>query len=764
MADYELLSKITGFSIYIKDEYISAVSNGYTYATPFVCRVNLAANTSPAQILNGCSLVWSFGDGTYKNNTYIIDNNLQTESQIYNWPGIYELKLSVTSNDGLSSKTFSKTLNIANYSTDSLEWVYTGWSDLLSANVAAGAVFHGFQSCKPGNLDASLPLTFRYTTSTTLSEKISFDLYSENSSSQPWDVPTYENKYANLRPRWRFLDIDENIITNIKPASGQIFPIIIDASGRVPGQPGYVDSQQTVVGYTGTLDFYYIDDIPSLTYNGGFSVSVPTLWVTSNTNLYPNYQDKNDSTQPSYSNSVVTLSSYFYVKNLSADHFKITVNGGNINIPTTLWPQITGNFFITINSSTSASDDSYKDKVLLNCPITYSNTSIILSSSNGAATFAASSFNFSRKDSYNRDTGGFYKNTFYTLNNNSNLLSTGTLSTEFIATTLSATTIVEPSANALSGYNPSTRVAAANATANTLRVIPISGHSNYVIKDFNKSYFVRKINEDFNYGAQLKTYALQPTIAANDNLFAFLSAMAGDSYTADDTFGTKIYERISNFTLNIQDIDTAGVNELYSLSELINNQFDNYNFNPPPVLKRAFDLFSVSHERLWGTREKYNTNFNNAEYHTNLGTSLTAYNIDTAIVSAGQKIVLNDIYNSNYYELIEVPAITSYAAVTAANMQAYFSLTATYPLTSYPLSAFFGWGVKTPVKQYYKFWVYKDSYSNTPTNNSIDWSTKTDGLSTTLSETTSSIAEWYKDGGTLENIYSYYLYKGLDLL
>lgn len=763
MADYELLSKISGFTVYIENNYTTPVSSGYVTATPFVCRVNLDSNTSPAQILNGCSLIWSFGDNTYDSATTLVENILQSNAHFYNWPGRYQVKLSVTSNDGLSSVTFSEALSVVNYCTDSIEWVYTSWSDLSSNNLSAGAVYHGFQSCKPGNIDADLPLTFRFTSSTTLSDRISFDLYSQNSLSQPWDVPTYDNKFANLRPRWRFLNVNDEIISSIKPATDQITPIIIDAHGRVPGQPGFVESAQKVVGYTGTLDFYYIDDIPSLSYNGSYSVTTPTIWVVSNTNFYPNYQDKNDANNPSYSNSVVSLSSYFYVKNLSANYYKVTINGGNIAIPTTLWPQVTGNFFITVNSSISGTTG-YSDKVLLNYPINYSNTPIYITSINNALSFAVSSFNFSRKDSYNRDIGGFYKNIFYTLNANSSSLSSGNLTTQILISAASATTIVEPPPDALSGYNPNTRVAAATATANTLRVISLTGFSTHSIKDFNKNYFVRKINEDFNYGEQLKFYALQPTIAENSNLFAFLSAIAGSSYTTEDNFGTKSYERISNFVSNIQDVDTAGVNELYSLAELINNQFDNYNFNPPPVLKRAFDLYSIPHERLWGTREKYNINFNNAEYHTNLGTSLTAYDINTAIVSAGQKIVLNDIFTSNYYELLEVPSINSYASVTAANMQGYFSPSATYPLTAYPLSAFFGWGVKTPVKQYYKFWVYKEGFSNAPTNNSIDWNTKTDGLSTTLSESNSSITEWYKDSGILENIYSYYIHKGLDLI
>ena len=241
----------------------------------------------------------------------------------------------------------------------------------------------------------------------------------------------------------------------------------------------------------------------------------------------------------------------------------------------------------------------------------------------------------------------------------------------------------------------------------------------------------------------------------------FLSAIAGDNIHPDENFGTVVYEKISNFVSNNNDLHTCNVDQLYSLADLINNSFDNFNLTVPPALKREFDLYSAPHERLWGNREKYNTNFNVLTDHTNLGVELTAYNINTAIISAGQKIVLNDIFNSNFYEVLEVPVVTSYASVTARNLNTYFSPTATYPLSSYPLSAFFGWGVKTPVRDYYRFYYYNPVFTNIPVNNLIDWNTRTEGLSTTLSETASSVDEWYKDGGILENIYSYYISKGL---
>jgi hypothetical protein len=765
MADFEALSKISSFSIYVEDVYTSSVSQGYTHATPFVARINLTSGSSPAEILNSCTLIWSFGDGTIYQIQDVENSVLQSTSHTYNWPGQYEVKLSAISNDGVSSITFSKTLSVVNFCGDTLQWDFSSWDGLSSTNLSAGAVPHGYQSCPPGPLNEATPITFRFTTSTTLSDRISFDLYSQNSLSQPWDVPTYENKYANLRPRWRFTDLDGNIISNVRPTIDQLQAVLIDKNGATPFAPGYDSSTETVVGYTGAIDIYYIDDIPSLNYSGtNFTVNAPLIWINYNNQAYPNYQDKNDNSFQSFSNNTVSLTSLFYIKNLSADHFNITVNGGNINLPSTLWPSTSGTFFVTINSVSATNTlSNFANKTLLNYPVSSSPIAISTSVS-GAATFKDSTFNFSRTDSLGRDTGGFYKNIFYTLSNASSLLSSGSLTASFEAVAPNFTTIIEPDPDPLSGYNPFTRVAAATSTAGTLQVISVTGSSLHTFIDFDKTYFVRKINENFNYGAQLQAYALQPTIASNNNLFTFLSAIAGNSYTTEDNFGTKAYEKISNFVINTQDIDNSNVNSLYSLAKIIDNEFDDYNLNPPPVLKRAFDLFSTPHERLWGTREKYNTDFNNKLYHVNLGTALTAYNINTTIVSAGQKIVLNSIFESSFYELLEVPVINSYASVTAANMQSYFTSGMTYPLTAYPLSSFYGWGVKTPVANYYKFWVFNDVYNNVTVNNLIDWNNNADSLSTTLSESNSSVEEWYRDGGILENIYSYYIYKGLDLL
>ena len=731
-------------------------NSGYTFATPMVCSLSTIESVPLATILNQFNLVVAFGNNITVEINQPTNSQLITEPIIFNWPGTYEVKLSVIPKNGCPVYTFTKIFSAFNYIVDSINWDYSDWPELTTTALASGALFHGFQSCEPGNLGSPRDLTITYSTSNTNSANLIFNFYSENSLSQPWELSTTNNKYAQLRPRWRFLNSDNNIIDNIVDTAPT--PVYITSTGVSSNNISGVH-----VGYTGNIKFKYIDDIPSLNYKQGtgWSVQTPKIWVTYNTLNIPNLQDNNDSFAPSYSNSKLQLSAYYYVKNLSATHFNITLNGGSIPFPKTIWPDTNNEFIVTLNSNILSAYNNYSDKTLLNYPLqNISGQTVRVKTIPAiAGTITNSNFTFSRYDSLGRDTGGFYKNSLATLPLSSISLSSGSLTTTLFVSAQKITTINEPPPYN-GNYTLSTRIAQATLY-NSLSSLTLSGNTVFNITNFYKKYFTRKINENFNYGAQLKNYALQPFIADNNNLFLFLSAIAGDNIHPGENFGTVAYEKISNFVLNNNDIHTCNVEQLYSLTDLINNSFDDFNLTIPPALKREFDLYSAPHERLWGNREKYNIDFNVLSNHTNLGVELTAYNIDTAIVSAGQKIVINDILNSNFYELLEVPIITSYASVTARGLSTYFSPFATYPLSSYPLSSFFGWGVKTPVKNYYKFYYYNPAFSNTPVNNLIDWNSRTEGLSTTLSETVSSIDDWYKDGGILENIYSYYISKGL---
>ena len=743
-------------SITLKETTTSTpITSGYTYATSIQGVVGSPIGVSPADVLNNFSLFVFFGNSQEIEINQVTSNTLITFPITYNWPGAYEVKLVVVPKNGCALSTFTKTFTAVNYVTDKLTWNNSNWPDMTPLNINNGAVYHGFQSCLPGPLNNATALTFNYTISNLLSSNIIFNLYSENSLSQPWEA-VLNNKYAQLRPRWRFTDLNNNYTSSISAFNST--PIYIDPLGNISDSVNGI-----LVGYTGTVDFYYIDDIPSLNYNNGFVYPVlPTLWVIYDTINISNSQDKNDGGAPSYSNSTVILSSYFYVKNLSADHFNITVNGGSISLPETAWPDTDTTFIATINSAITSSS-SFSNITLLNYPLlgTLNSTIFATVTPSAAATVYTSGFNFNRYDSVSRDSGGYFKNIISTLPLSSLLLSSGTLSTTLTLSAQILKTIIEPPP-AIGGYYTASN--AYNNITYALSTVSLKGITSFNVNNFYKNYFVRKINENFNYGSQLQSYALQDFIASDTNLITFLSAVAGDNVHPTENFGTVAYEKIANFVLNNQDPTTSNVNQLYSLASMIDTEFDNYNYNLPPVLQRQFDLYSNSKERLWGAREKYNTNFNAITDHVNLGNALTAIPLSTTVV-AGQKVVLNDIFNSNFYELIEIPLITSYASITANNMQAYFppANQLSFPLNSYPLSSFYGWGVKTPVATNYRFFVYSSHPTNTPVNSLIDWTTYTDSLSTTLNENIP-LSAWYADGGVLENIYNYYISKGLNLI
>jgi hypothetical protein len=772
MAISDYINTTDGFSIKVADT-LTTVTTGYTLATPILIEVDIKPGVQPATVLNLYSLIVQFGDNTEIEITQVTDSVIRSTSHRYKWPGQYEVKLVVIPKDGSTTGIFSNNFTVTNYIIDQLNWNYSKWPD-LSVHAADGAIFHGWQSCPPGGgfsqstigtsvSSAAIPLSFTYNISNPVLENISFSFYSDGSPSQPWEIVTPNNKYAYLRPRWRFTDLNGNVFTTLSALNYN--PVYINSSGTVQEDP----LSGTLVGYTGNIDFYYIDDSPSL--QGLNIVKAPTLWVVYNTDKTYNPQDYNDTRVPSYANSMVTLSTPFYVKALSSDHLGITLNGGNINLPSVFWPSVDSSFFVTINSPILTATG-FSNKVLLN----YSTTTNVNVTSNppAAVHVYTPSFTINKTDALNRSTGGYYKNILSTLPLSSALLSSGNITVVLSATTVNFLNIQEPAPSLGGGttsnpyyYTLQERVNASDLPGTFVNIPLLSGKCTFNVTDFFKTYFARKINESFDYGATLQSYALQDFIANDTNLITFLSAAAGDNIHPTENFGTVAYEKVANFVANNNDPLTSGVNQLYSLASLIDTEFDNYNYVLPPVLQRQFDLYSTPHERLWGTREKYNTNFNALSGHVNLGAQLSAYPSNTTVI-AGQKIIINDTFNPQYFELIEVPKITSYASITANNMQAYFpgSLSATpgaFPLTSYPLSSFFGWGLKTPFLTFYSALVYNDCYTNTPVNNLIDWSTQYNGLSTTLSESVSSLSAWYADTGILENIYSFYLTNGLNL-
>jgi len=99
MISYSIVSP--GFTI--QQAALSSVlyiTSGYTNVTPFICTVTLSANVNPADVLNNYSLFVQYGDNTEDEITQVTNSNIQSPTHVYDWPGVYEIKLAIIPKDG----------------------------------------------------------------------------------------------------------------------------------------------------------------------------------------------------------------------------------------------------------------------------------------------------------------------------------------------------------------------------------------------------------------------------------------------------------------------------------------------------------------------------------------------------------------------------------------------------------------------------------------------------------------------------------------
>ena len=262
---------------------------GFTKATPFSFELVAIDGVTQAAITNSFQIIWWFGDGSYSTEF--------SPTHTYQWPGLYEVKVALYNNNlgelsvqegstedslevvtantlfniavkGQEPFTFSTTITAKNYIQDILTWNTSvsgyynySWDDLSVSTIdsaLSARTFYGYQSCKSGELSSGpIPLSFDYITSITDNSQVKFKFYAQNSLSQPWtEVP--QSQLVNLRPRWRFTTVsampleDGVVMTELTPVSST--EVRINSAGNI-------DPNGTLVGLSGTAQFYYIDDI-----------------------------------------------------------------------------------------------------------------------------------------------------------------------------------------------------------------------------------------------------------------------------------------------------------------------------------------------------------------------------------------------------------------------------------------------------------------------------------------------------------------------
>jgi len=248
------------------------------------------------------NVVWDFGDG----NT----SQRQSPNHVYEYPNNYTV--SVKFYDKITNSIISDSININ---------VVLFLSESIYFDVIPPPTFSGYYNRYP----------FKVNITSSRVGKHVIDISTQFSKSYQSQVP--ENKWSFLRPEWRILDLNGNKIDYIE-TSDTVIKINTD---------GDLDTNGTVVGITGSAEFYVIDDSfnSDLVFNNS---AYTTVIATLRTDQVKSFHDSFNLNEdlPSFSNSLaVAIAPYMFLwKN--PEKLEITENGlkgfGNIkwsdsNIP-----------------------------------------------------------------------------------------------------------------------------------------------------------------------------------------------------------------------------------------------------------------------------------------------------------------------------------------------------------------------------------------------------------------------------------------------
>jgi hypothetical protein len=283
-------------------------------------------------------------------------------------------------------------------------------------------------------------------------------------------------------------------------------------------------------------------------------------------------------------------------------------------------------------------------------------------------------------------------------------------------------------------------------------VIFLSGETDYINFYYKNPYEFFKINENFDMSENMRSVTFQKILNESDFLFDdFLGSIFGKFPFEHDDLGVNTYEKISNFNINHSDIDTCNIDLLYDSSNMLDLDNTDFKIEYPNQIKKLMDILSINKSRLWGTKlnDKYNFIKYNKNNNFNRGDliSLTSYKI-----KADDKVILRT-KSLNDFRLINTGYLfnSNFPITSSLNIG-----TSTYTINELATSLNLGidW------YRFYEFYKFKDQGNDIITDSIIDWNNE----QTVLNKNLSSNEYWIGENGVVENIFSYYLYKGFDLI
>lgn len=303
--------------------------------------------------------------------------------------------------------------------------------------------------------------------------------------------------------------------------------------------------------------------------------------------------------------------------------------------------------------------------------------------------------------------------------------------------------------------------------------VTITGNSSvFSVFEETGKYNLRKQNEDHDHKQALQSYALQPWLKDNYNLWDNVVGPAlGDANSSPTSIGKIYYEKISNFVSNNSDIDDCNLDSLYNYALQYKIPMQMYNINYPPSIKRLIDIVSIKHNRLYGAVDTQTDTFDPYTDYTNplrenLGEEL---DFENHILTVGDTIIAFEKFSKIYTKInVELPttgSVDSYGNIVNLTTDSSILISSnTFKLSNY--SRFWGWNLIAPdavngsdILNYYTFYNYNVSSENTQVEGVINWSDP----STSLTIQDNSYTDWEKDTGVVDNMLEHQLRVGLNM-
>ena len=171
------------------------------------------------------------------------------------------------------------------------------------------------------------------------------------------------------------------------------------------------------------------------------------------------------------------------------------------------------------------------------------------------------------------------------------------------------------------------------------------------------SYDIVKVNESVDFAEVIRQYVRIPTLTSKTKFYDdFLNTIFGTGTSSPITLGKRVYERIANYGMNHNDVDTCTLQALISLAEMTNYRLTEFGTTLPAELQRVVDILSIKYTKLKGTKTNYQTDFEkygNWDQNTigvNLGAEIMfIYEYDETRTYNRSDFVR---YNNKYYQAV----------------------------------------------------------------------------------------------------------------